>query len=56
MRKIILASTSPRRKGLFEKLNLEFEVDSSNYKEDMNLEMPPFDLSESLKQFGLSIL
>lgn len=41
MRKIILASTSPRRKELLAKTGLNFEVVSSNYEEDMTLPLPP---------------
>ena len=40
-RKIILASTSPRRKELLEKLRLPFEIEASDYEEDMTLKMPP---------------
>lgn len=48
MQKIILASTSPRRKELFEKLNLDFEVEASSYQEDMNLIKPPLELAKLL--------
>lgn len=48
MRKIILASTSPRRKELLEKLRIDFDVDGSNYQEDMNLQMPPLELAKFL--------
>ena len=48
MKRIILASTSPRRKEIFSKLKIPFEVKKSNYKEDMTLEMSPFKLVESL--------
>lgn len=40
MRKIILASTSPRRKELLEKTGLQFEITSSDYEEDMTLPLP----------------
>ena len=40
-RKIILASTSPRRKELFEKLRIPFIIEASDYEEDMTLKMPP---------------
>ena len=40
-RKIILASTSPRRKELLEKLRLPFEIEASDYEEDMALKISP---------------
>jgi len=40
-KKIILASTSPRRRELFGKLGLPFTVEASDYEEDMSLKMPP---------------
>ena len=46
--KIILASTSPRRKELFEKLRLPFIVEASDYDEDMNLKMSPLKLAKTL--------
>lgn len=48
MKKIILASTSPRRKEILSKLRLPFEVQESNYEEDMTLDMPPDKLVEFL--------
>ncbi len=50
MKKIILASTSPRRKEIFEKLRLPFEVQTNDYQEDMNLPLPPADLAEFLSE------
>ncbi len=50
MRKIILASTSPRRKELLAKTGLTFEVVSSNYEEDMTLSMPPDELVKFLSR------
>jgi len=47
-RKIILASTSPRRKELLEKTGLEFKVVSSDYEEDMTLKMRPRALAKFL--------
>ncbi len=37
MRKLILASGSPSRREMFEKAGLVFEVNPSNYEEDMSL-------------------
>jgi len=48
MRKIILASQSPRRKQLLEQIGLKFEIDPSNYEEDMSLKMEPNKLAEFL--------
>ncbi len=47
-RKIILASTSPRRKELFEKLRIPFIIEASDYEEDMTLKMPPVKLVKVL--------
>jgi septum formation protein len=48
MKKIILASTSPRRKEIFAKLKLDFEIQESSYEEDMSLDMSPEQLAEHL--------
>jgi septum formation protein len=48
MRRVILASTSPRRKEILAKLPIEFEVQESNYEEDMTLDMPVEQLVEFL--------
>ena len=48
MKKIILASQSPRRKDLLKQIGLEFEIDPSNYEEDMTLKMEPNKLAEFL--------
>lgn len=50
MRKIILASTSPRRKELLEKAGLVFDIESSNYEEDMTLPLPPSNLVKFLSR------
>ena len=44
MRKLILASASPRRRELLEKLGLPFVVEVSDYEEDMSLKLRPKDL------------
>lgn len=48
MKKIILASTSPRRKELFAKLRIPFEIQASDYEEDMTIPMSPVELVEYL--------
>lgn len=48
MKKLILASTSPRRKELLEKLGLDFEVVTSDYEEDMTLPLPANELAKVL--------
>jgi len=48
MQKIILASQSPRRRDLLKQIGLEFEIDPSNYEEDMTLDMEPRKLAEYL--------
>ncbi|MBU0471681.1 MAG: septum formation inhibitor Maf [Nanoarchaeota archaeon] len=50
MRQIILASTSPRRKGLLQQIGLKFKVVPSNCKEDMTLNLPPEKLVMRLAQ------
>ena len=41
MKTIILASASPRRKELLEKINLQFEVDASDCEEEINPGLDP---------------
>jgi len=48
MRKIILASSSPRRKELLERLGFPFTVEPGDYEEDMTLSLPPVELAETL--------
>jgi len=40
-KKIILASTSPRRHGLAKDMGLEFDIVPSRYEEDMTLDLSP---------------
>lgn len=47
-RKIILASTSPRRKQLLEQVGLNFEVVESPYEEDMTIDKDPYRLASTL--------
>ena len=46
--KIILASSSPRRKEIADQMGLEFEIIPSNYEEDMTLMLEPKDLVKTL--------
>jgi nucleoside triphosphate pyrophosphatase len=48
MKRIILASASPRRKELLEKIGLKFEVAPSNYAEDMRSKLSPDELARSI--------
>jgi len=48
MKTIMLASASPRRKELLEKLGLKFQVEPSNYQEDINSGLEPHELAKSL--------
>jgi septum formation protein len=48
MKKIILASTSPRRKEILSKSRLSFETQAPDYEEDMTLDMAPTNLVEFL--------
>jgi septum formation protein len=47
-RTIILASASPRRKELLEKIGVKFVVDPSDYPEDLDSDLSPEDLAKSL--------
>ncbi len=47
-RKIILASTSPRRHELMRLLGVPFEIVASDFEEDMKLKMPPAKLAAYL--------
>jgi len=47
-KRLILASTSPRRHGLAQEMGLEFDVIPSNYEEDMNLKLSPRELAKTL--------
>jgi len=50
MRKIILASESPRRKEILRKTGLNFSVCTSDYKEDINLSLKPRALAKFLSR------
>ena len=47
-KKIVLASASAGRRDLLKQMGLEFEIDPSNYEEDMSLKMAPDKLAEHL--------
>lgn len=46
--KIILASTSPRRKELLKQIGLDFEIMPSNYEENMKLKLRDSELAKTL--------
>ena len=50
MRKIILASASPRRKEILKKTGLNFSICTSDYKEDINLSLKPRALAKFLSR------
>jgi len=48
MKRIVLASASPRRKQLLEQLGLRFEVESSDYDEEMTSGSEPHEMAREL--------
>lgn len=48
MKKIVLASTSPRRKMLLKQIGLNFEVVASDFKEKIDIKMSPHKLAQEL--------
>lgn len=48
MERIILASASPRRRELLEKIGLKFEVEPSDYAEDMRSGLSPDELARAI--------
>lgn len=50
MKKIILASTSPRRKDILHQIGLDFDIIPSSYEEDMSLSKTPEDLVQYLAE------
>ncbi len=48
MKQIILASGSEARKKLLETIGLKFEIEKSNYEEDMNVKLPAYRLCQKL--------
>lgn len=48
MRKIVLASKSPRRKRLLDQLGVKYEIRESEYEEDMGLTDNPYELAKIL--------
>jgi septum formation protein len=50
MKKIILASASPRRKEILKITGLRFTVCRSDYEEDLGLKLPPHELARFLSR------
>jgi len=50
MRKIVLASSSPRRKEILSKTGLKFVVDPGDYEEDMTMKLRPIELAKTLSR------
>src|SRR4030043_1858301 len=48
MKEVILASASPRRKELLEKIGIRFKVEPSNYEEDIPLGLEPHELAQKI--------
>ena len=48
MKKIILASASPRRKVLLENIGLPFDVEPSNYDEDIPVGLEPHEVARKI--------
>jgi septum formation protein len=48
MKKIILASASPRRKEILEKIGFTFEIEPGDYEEEINLGLEPHELVRQL--------
>ncbi|MDD5082997.1 MAG: Maf family protein [Dehalococcoidales bacterium] len=50
MKKIVLASASPRRRELLEQIGLRFEVEASDCPEEIPPELPPHELAQRLSR------
>lgn len=50
MKKIILASASPRRREILKNAGLDFRVDAGDYEEDLSLKLKPHELARFLSR------
>ncbi|MBI4844189.1 MAG: septum formation inhibitor Maf [Nitrospirae bacterium] len=50
MKKIILASSSPRRREILKNAGLKFKVDAGDYEEDLSLKLRPHELAKFLSR------
>ncbi len=48
MKKIILASGSPRRKALLKQIGLQFEIEKSGYEEEIDMKIEPHQLVKKM--------
>jgi septum formation protein len=48
MKKIVLASASPRRKELLEKIGLAFDIDPGNASEDLDPDLGPHEMAKTI--------
>jgi septum formation protein len=50
MKRIVLASESPRREEILRSAGLDFTTEASHYEEDLSIEMPPRELAVHLSR------
>ena len=48
MKRIVLASASPRRKELLEQIGLQFEIEPSNHDEELHHDLTPHEMARAL--------
>ncbi len=48
MKRIVLASASPRRKELLEQIGLQFEIEPSNHDEELQDDLTPHEMAKAL--------